>query len=1728
MLSVWNPPIVPNPGRTGPSRAEACDQRRASPREPARPTRVDVPRPDAARPGRPRTRRFRLLPVLALLLGALSPFAAAPAVADVLVSNLGQTGLDDGVRPTRFARAQGFTTGTNSNGYTLESIEIRTRVETAALTSQQIAVIEAELWSSSSGKPGSKLADLTVPSSFPVGARNSTFSAPTGTRLTASTEYHVVVYTTAENLTTLLIDHNASDAEDSGAATGWSIANASSYFRNGSAAPTASSTWTAASDSMKIRVNGAELAAPTGLTVTPARGGLELSWTAPTGTVTGYDVHFTTATASTVPNDATATGDAATGWQADVRTAGTSPSETIEQRPAVLHRVRVRAKNTSGAGAWVVGTGTPLPLILPSSLTVTGGNRELRVSWTRVDGHFGNYLLDFTSATAVANDAAATGSDPAVAWVSTRATPSRSATSATITTRDASTLSNGVTYRVRLRTQSPDSAWVFGTGTPVDAAVPRNLRVTAGDALLTARWTAPASGDVGRYEVQIKLKSEANWPNTDTDVSSSSTSHTFTSLVNGSTYQVRVHTVLAGGDDISGWTTPVEGTPQAAQRSSNANLSGLTASSSTSASGSFTSLTLTPGFSAAGTSYTATVSNARTHAKLTPTVADTGKAMVTVQGTAVTSGSASDAIALNVSANTLTVRVTAEDGTTTKDYTVTVTRQAVGDGLSVEATPACGTTITDASVKLRTELVLTPAPGRTTPTEYTWITEPPDTDRFWLHYASLIGGGRTGVLSHSRFGELQQAYPGFIGFEFRLTNDHSTTARCTWDYDGTVATPTVRLSASPNPVTEGSSVTVTATLSAALQSSVTIPVTLTDGSAEPTDHGSLTSITINAGSTSGTGTITTSQDTDTADETFTVALNTANLPSSVTAGTPSSVQVTISDDDGGGTTPTTPSVSLSVSPRTVTEGSSVTVTVRLSSSLSSNVRIPITLTDGTAEGSDYGSLSGITISSGSTSASGTITTSHDAGTNDETFTVALGNLPSSVTAGSPRSVTVTIDDDDDQPTTTTPTVSLSAAPNPVTEGSSVTVTARLSAAVSGGVTIPLTLSNGTAEDGDYGSLSSITINSGSTSGTGTITTSEDPDTDDETFTVALGNLPTTVTAGSPRSVTVRINDDDGGTTPTTPTVSLSASPSSVDEGDTVTVTATLSSALSSSVTIPLTLSHGTAEDGDYGSLSSITISSGSRTGTGTISTNEDADTEDETFTVALGSLPGSVTAGSPPSVEVTIKDDDDPPTALALDADPDSATEGDGDVTVRATLDEPAPATGTTVTMTTRGTATMGTDYTVTSSSITIGEGETEGTTTITIVDDAEEEDTETIMLYAESEDPALTATMITVTIEDNDGGSVATAPTVTLSAAPNPVTEGSPVTVTATLSAALGSNVTIPLTLTAGTAEAGDYGALESIAVSSGETTGTGTVTTTADTDTDDETFTVALGALPTSVTAGSRTSVEIRITEATLPSITLSAMPETVEEGGAATITATASEPVAVNTEVKLVRDGPTSTAGEPDFRFEPPQMGVITISASQTGGALRLTTIDDELIEDDESLTLNGLVGTRQIGAVTLTIEDNDEPEPEITYTLSGPEDRNLVEGKLYWITVTASAPVPETIEIEVKRDAAASTASDADFRIGSIRIIAGKDTGRRQLYVQADSDADGGSDGSTPETLVLFGRIGAHQFGELRFTLWDHTVPALPIGGTLLLGALLAWRGAVRARGRDAAAGGLDTR
>jgi hypothetical protein len=91
--------------------------------------------------------------------------------------------------------------------------------------------------------------------------------------------------------------------------------------------------------------------------------------------------------------------------------------------------------------------------------------------------------------------------------------------------------------------------------------------------------------------------------------------------------------------------------------------------------------TLSPVFASGTDAYTVDDAN-NSSLTVTPT-ANESHASITVNGTAVTSGSASQAIPLDAGKNTLTIIVTAEDATTTKTYTITLTRIKPPSGVSI-------------------------------------------------------------------------------------------------------------------------------------------------------------------------------------------------------------------------------------------------------------------------------------------------------------------------------------------------------------------------------------------------------------------------------------------------------------------------------------------------------------------------------------------------------------------------------------------------------------------------------------------------------------------------------------------------------------------------------------------------------------------------------------------------------------------------------------------------------------------------------------------------------------------------------------------------------------------------------------------------------------------------------------------------------------------------------------
>src|SRR6476661_1999443 len=112
---------------------------------------------------------------------------------------------------------------------------------------------------------------------------------------------------------------------------------------------------------------------------------------------------------------------------------------------------------------------------------------------------------------------------------------------------------------------------------------------------------------------------------------------------------------------------------------------------------------ISPVFAPGTLSYTLTVPGTTTSTTVTPTNAQTTGGTITVNGTAVTSGTASGSIALNPGTNTITVVVNPVGGGTATTYTVTVTRTpcvvtAVAQNLTVNLDAAGSVTVTAAQV----------------------------------------------------------------------------------------------------------------------------------------------------------------------------------------------------------------------------------------------------------------------------------------------------------------------------------------------------------------------------------------------------------------------------------------------------------------------------------------------------------------------------------------------------------------------------------------------------------------------------------------------------------------------------------------------------------------------------------------------------------------------------------------------------------------------------------------------------------------------------------------------------------------------------------------------------------------------------------------------------------------------------------------------------------------------
>ncbi len=425
-----------------------CARRLAGARKPA-PSAGSPRRPDP-RPGRRRARLSLLLPVLALLLGALSLFATASAQAQISVTlSAEQTTINEG--------------------------------EQVVLKATTTPELTREL---------ARARGIVLPVEIPL-TMGGTTTEPGDVRLPAT----IVLYPGTDNSVHVYAAHDA-DTDDE------------EFYVWPAPIPTGFATvsflkFTITDDDAPPAVTPPD--APTNLVVTPERGALTIGWAAPSQTVTHWRWEWKEIAA---PDMAATGADPSTGWM-DLTVeyfGGTLQAYISPLKNGRSYNVRVRAENAGGASAWLRGTGTPNVIHRGNAVwlnvQVTPGDRRLTLRWTRTPGHrssegpgFYNvqYREKYHCVLEMVTDGTVTRpryvdnvpvyrctgrSSDGEGWTSHGSGPDNRGT-----TRVINGLSPGTEYEVRVQHSSQTANWFYAAGTTTGGTNPRlrALQLNAGN-----------------------------------------------------------------------------------------------------------------------------------------------------------------------------------------------------------------------------------------------------------------------------------------------------------------------------------------------------------------------------------------------------------------------------------------------------------------------------------------------------------------------------------------------------------------------------------------------------------------------------------------------------------------------------------------------------------------------------------------------------------------------------------------------------------------------------------------------------------------------------------------------------------------------------------------------------------------------------------------------------------------------------------------------------------------------------------------------------------------------------------------------------------------------------------------------------------------------------------------------------------------------------------------------
>ena len=839
-------------------------------------------------------------------------------------------------------------------------------------------------------------------------------------------------------------------------------------------------------------------------------------------------------------------------------------------------------------------------------------------------------------------------------------------------------------------------------------------------------------------------------------------------------------------------------------------------------------------------------------------------------------------------------------------------------------------------------------------------------------------------------------------------------------------------------------VTVTVTLSADPERTVTIPIVKTNlGGASNSDYSGVPdNVVFNAGDTEKSFTFSATDDSED-DNGESVKLTFDTLPSRVREGTTKETVVSINDDDD--TVQEQSSVDVEFgsatysveesddSSTTETKENEVTVTVTLSADPERTVTIPIVKTNlGGASNSDYSGVpDNVVFNSGDTSKSFTFKAESDTVDDDgESVKLTFGTtLPTGVSEGTTKETVISINDDDDPSVDVefgSATYSVEESDDSSTtetKENEVTVTVTLSADPERTVTIPIVKAEqGGASSSDYSGVpDNVVFNAGDTSKSFTFKAEPDTvDDDGESVKLTFTNLPTGITEGTTKETVVSINDDD------VPSVdvefgSATYSVEETDDGGTtedkeneVTVTVTLSADPERTVTIPIVKTNlGGASNSDYSGVpGNVIFNSGDTSKSFTFKAEPDTvDDDDESVKLTFGTtLPTGVSEGTTNETVVSINDDD-LPADVDVEFEQGSYTVAEGrDAIVKITLSEDPERTVTIPINNTGQGGASSADYYVTDTSVTFNAGETEKSYTVSVHSDTVDDDGEKVKLTFGTLPTGVTEgttkqTIVSITDDDDPSVDVefgsATYSVEESDDAGTTETKENEVTVTVTLSADPERTVTIPIVKTnLGGASSSDYsGVPGNVIFNSGDTSKSFTFKAESDSvDDDDESVKLTFGTtLPTGVSEGTTKETVVSITDDDVPSVDVEFGSATYSVEESDDVSTTEDKENEVVVEVTLSAD-PERTVTIPIVKTElggassSDYSGVpenVVFNAGDTSKSFTFKAEPDSVDDDDESVkltfgtTLPTGVGEGTTDETVVSITDDDVPSVDVEF-------------------------------------------------------------------------------------------------------------------------------------------------